>query len=134
MPPRGHNESSAQRDTEDTRHRHCMSRSPSVPTTPNGLYRQTCRGGFTIHEKSLYERERKKKNYCSHNSYNKRRRDSVLVIIRSRVNSSSELIRNLPITYFNNFCIISRMYFFHRHCDIIIKEFFSFYFNIKINF
>lgn len=52
MPPRGHNESSAQRDTEDTRHRHCAPCSfPASP--PNGLRRQTCRRGFAIHEKPL---------------------------------------------------------------------------------
>lgn len=30
MPPRGHNKSAAQRDTEDTRHRHCAPRTTSL--------------------------------------------------------------------------------------------------------
>lgn len=62
MPPRGHNESSAQRDTEDTRHRHCVPRSPSVLDYPERIiHRQTCHRGFTIHEKSSYGRGKKEK-------------------------------------------------------------------------
>lgn len=76
MPPRGHNESSAQRDTEDTRHRHCV---PPPSLCPGNLERIIHRHAIVdlpIHEKSLQEREKRK-------IVAQTIRDSLLFIIKS---------------------------------------------------
>lgn len=91
-----------------------LSLSPGYPERI--IHRQTCHRGFSIHEKPLCKREKGKKNCRSDN-----RETSLLIIIRSRVNWSNKLVRNLPILHFNHFRIIGEMYLFHRHSDTVTR-------------
>lgn len=77
MPPHGHNESSAQRDTEDTRYYVPYSLFLSLLTfLSNGLYvDRHCRYGFIIHEKLLFQEKKKRESFVI-------QRNLLLIVIR----------------------------------------------------